>query len=74
MGPLSINDGTYTVTFNRDITGCVLLASPSSRDSTNAESVTAGAAYGGTNTALVLLREDFADTREDADFALAAFC
>jgi hypothetical protein len=66
----------YKVHFNQDITKCVLLASPSSVNNTNSSSVTVGAAYltPGTETAFVLIRNDFADTRVNADFSLAAFC
>ena len=68
--------GFYKVRFNQDISQCVLIASPSSINDTNSRSVTVGAAYlsPGNDTAFILIREDFADTRTDADFSLAAFC
>jgi hypothetical protein len=68
--------GFYKIRFNQNISHCVLLASPSSKDNTNPSSVTVGAAYlsPAEDTAFVLIRNDFADTRVDADFALAAFC
>ena len=69
-------EGFYTITFNRNIENCVLVASPSSIDSVNPSSVTVGAAYYSPTprTAFVLIREDFADNRIDADFSLAALC
>ena len=68
--------GFYKIQFNQDITQCVLLASPSSTSNTNPQSVTVGAAYlsPGLDTAFVLIRSNFADTRVNADFSLVAFC
>jgi hypothetical protein len=70
--------GFYVVRFNQSIENCVLLASPGSQDASNPASRTVGAShYTGldtTDAAFVLIRNDFADTRTDADFSLAAFC
>jgi hypothetical protein len=71
-------NGFYVVRFNRNITNCVLLGSIASTSSTNPESRTIGVAYYTGNSdpreAFVLIRNDFADTRDDADFSIAAFC
>lgn len=66
--------GLYFVTFNRDVSNCVLFSSVSSIDSVNPESVTSGIGYSGGATAFVMIRKDFVDTREDADFAVSALC
>jgi hypothetical protein len=68
--------GFYKIQFNQDISHCVLLASPSSTSNTNPQSVTVGAAYLSPtlDTAFVLIRNDFADTRVNADFSLVAIC
>jgi hypothetical protein len=67
--------GVYYITFNRDVSDCVFVASPSSIDATNPSSRTVGAAPGPlSNQAFVLVRKDFADTRSDDDFSLAVFC
>jgi hypothetical protein len=70
--------GFYIIRFDRNIRRCALLAGPSSTNSTNSSSRTVGAAYYIANSrkdeAFVLIRNDFADSRDDADFSLAAFC
>jgi hypothetical protein len=67
--------GFYVVRFNRSISRCTLLAGPSSTNGTNPSSRTVGAAYfSGNDRAFVLIRNDFNDNRDDADFSLAAFC
>jgi hypothetical protein len=71
--------GWYEVRFTRKITNCVLLSSLASKDATNPTSATIGtgifpAAPTAQNLAFVLIRNDFADTRVDADFSVAALC
>ena len=70
--------GFYIVRFNRNISKCALLAGPSSIDTTNPSSRTVGAApytgLPGNDRAFVLIRNDFNDNRDDADFTLAALC
>jgi hypothetical protein len=71
-------NGFYVVRFKRNIRNCVLLASIASTSNINPESRTIGTADYTGNTdnreAFVLIRNDFADTRDDADFSIAALC
>ena len=64
----------YFVTFAQDVSNCVLISSVTSIDATNPESVTSGIGYSGGAFAFVMIRKDFVDNREDADFSVAALC
>jgi hypothetical protein len=66
--------GLYFVTFTQNLSNCVLLSSVASIDATNPESVTSGIGFSGGATAFVMIRKDFVDNREDADFSVAALC
>ena len=66
--------GLYFVTFTQNVTNCVLFSSVTSIDAVNPESVTSGIGYSGGATAFVMIRKDFVDTREDADFSVSALC
>jgi hypothetical protein len=60
--------------FKRNISTCVVLSSIASIDSVNPDSATIGTGIWDNRGVFVLIRNDFADTREDADFSLSAFC
>jgi hypothetical protein len=66
--------GFYVVHFKRNISECVVLSSIASIDSVNPDSATIGTGIWDNRGVFVLIRNDFADTREDADFSLSAFC
>jgi hypothetical protein len=70
--------GLYIIRFGQSIANCVLVSSPGSQDSSNPVSRTVGAShYTGnsrTDEAFVIVASDFAGTRADADFSLAALC
>jgi hypothetical protein len=67
-------NGWYEVRFKRSIGNCVVLSSIASIDSVNPTSATIGTGILNTDTVFVLIRNDFADTRLNADFSVAAFC
>jgi hypothetical protein len=67
-------NGWYEVRFKRSIGNCVVLSSIASIDSVNPTSAPIGTGILNTDTVFVLIRNDFADTRLDADFSVAAFC
>jgi hypothetical protein len=66
--------GFYVVTFKRNISNCVVLPAIASIDNVNPGSNTIGTGIWDTNAVFVLIRSDFADTREDIDFSVGAFC
>jgi len=68
--------GTYFIHFRRKVSNCVLLSSVShQRNGTNPTSAIIGTGvFPDSNQAFVLIRSDFADTRIDADFSIAALC
>jgi hypothetical protein len=66
--------GFYVVHFSRNISNCVVLSAIQSKDSTNPDSATIGTGTWDNHSVFVLIRGDFADTREDADFSVSAVC
>jgi hypothetical protein len=69
--------GTYFIKFDRNVDNCILLASTGSQNSDNPEPRIAGASHingDPTANAFVLTFQAFTDSRDDADFSLAAFC
>jgi hypothetical protein len=66
--------GFYVVQFRRNISTCVVMSSIASIDNVNPESATIGTGVWDSDAVFVLIRRDFADTREDADFSVAAIC
>jgi hypothetical protein len=69
-----MGNGFYVVHFKRNISKCVVLSSIASIDGVNPTSATIGTGIWDTNAVFVLIRDDFADTRLNADFSLGALC